>query len=144
VLVGLPDTVWFPEDGYRALPDGGLSFILFPVEQPQLFDAVVVDDERSGRVREIQVKQPVPATPWVWGGFRVSGGVLRELYALWKEREQKDVYVGTLVNEYIARGGVVTSAKAGTAYFDVGTFDGYRRAIQRLGDESVEHERVAL
>jgi hypothetical protein len=74
----------------------------------------------------------------------VSGGVLRELYALWREREQKDLYVGTLVNEYIARGGVVTSAKAGTAYFDVGTFDGYRRAIQRLGDESVERERVAL
>src|ERR687889_351378 len=28
VLIGLPDTVWFPESGLRALPDGVLSFLL--------------------------------------------------------------------------------------------------------------------
>jgi glucose-1-phosphate thymidylyltransferase len=135
VLVGLPDTVWFPEDGYRALAHDGISFILFPVTQPELFDAVIVADELTGRVSEIQVKQPVPSSHWVWGGFRLTGRVLRELYTLWNEREHRDAYVGTLVNEYIARGGLVTSVKAGTAYFDVGTFDGYRRAIQLLGPE---------
>jgi hypothetical protein len=34
VLVGLPDTIWFPEDGLRALPDDRLSFLLFPVKNP--------------------------------------------------------------------------------------------------------------
>ena len=34
VLVGLPDTVWFPTDGLRDLPDDVLSFLLFPVERP--------------------------------------------------------------------------------------------------------------
>src|SRR3712207_682907 len=34
VLVGLPDTVWFPTDGFRALPDDRLAFLLFPVEHP--------------------------------------------------------------------------------------------------------------
>src|ERR1041385_5222016 len=29
-LVGLPDTVWFPENAFRALPDDVLSFALFP------------------------------------------------------------------------------------------------------------------
>jgi len=29
VLVGLPDTVWFPEDGFRRLPNGEFSFLLF-------------------------------------------------------------------------------------------------------------------
>src|SRR5436190_946230 len=43
VLVGLPDTVWFPADGLRFLGNGDLSFLLFPVTQPQLFDAVVSD-----------------------------------------------------------------------------------------------------
>src|SRR5256885_1897786 len=52
VLVGLPDTVWFPEDGFCYLDDDVLSFLLFPVERPELFDAVVTDDH--GRVQEIQ------------------------------------------------------------------------------------------
>src|SRR5438045_2688534 len=34
VLIGLPDTVWFPEEGLRALPEGRLAFLLFPVEHP--------------------------------------------------------------------------------------------------------------
>jgi hypothetical protein len=50
VLVGLPDTIWFPEDALARLPDDVLSFLLFPVERPELFDAVVLDDD--DRVRE--------------------------------------------------------------------------------------------
>ncbi|MDF3071174.1 MAG: hypothetical protein K0R38_6775, partial [Polyangiaceae bacterium] len=38
-------------DALRALPRDTLSFLLFPVEQPELFDAVVTDD--AGRVREV-------------------------------------------------------------------------------------------
>src|SRR5215217_3911168 len=30
IVVGLPDTIWFPEDGLSALPDDVLSFLLFP------------------------------------------------------------------------------------------------------------------
>src|SRR5947209_1272827 len=48
-FVGLPDTVWFPEEGLCALPDHGLSFLLFPVKRPEFFDAVVTDER--GRVR---------------------------------------------------------------------------------------------
>src|SRR3954462_9163353 len=55
VLIGLPDTVWFPEEALQSLPPARLSFLLFPVTRPELFDAVVTDEH--GRVREIQVKQ---------------------------------------------------------------------------------------
>src|SRR3954467_6613910 len=51
VLVGLPDTIWFPAAGFGMLPDGGLSFLLFPVERPEFFDAVVIDGD--GSVQEI-------------------------------------------------------------------------------------------
>src|SRR5438270_1890196 len=54
VLIGLPDTVWFPEDGFCKLPDAGLSFLLFRVEEPQYFDVVVTD--AGGAVEEVQVK----------------------------------------------------------------------------------------
>src|SRR3954470_24343706 len=48
VLVGLPDTVWFPADGLRSLPVHALQFLLFPVKQPQYFDAVITAE--NGRV----------------------------------------------------------------------------------------------
>lgn len=130
VLVGLPDTVWFPEHGLELL-GGGLSFLLFPVDHPELFDAVVLD--ASGAVREIQVKQPRPRSRWVWGAFKLTGALLRELHALWLEREPRDEYLGSLVNAYLARGGKATGVRAGEAYVDVGTLNGYREAIQLLG-----------
>jgi glucose-1-phosphate thymidylyltransferase len=130
VLVGLPDTVWFPEDGLCALPDGTLSFLLFPVDRPEFFDAVVTDDE--GGVREIQVKQPGASTHWVWGAFKLPGWTLRELHELWLERGRQDEYIGTLVNAWLARGGHARGVRAGEAYVDVGTLHGYREAIQVL------------
>src|SRR5258706_15446810 len=42
VAIGLPDTIWFPEDALCSLPDDRFSFLLFPVEHPELFDAVVM------------------------------------------------------------------------------------------------------
>ena len=48
VLIGLPDTVWSPEDGLARLPDDRLAFLLFPVERPELFDAVALDGD--GRI----------------------------------------------------------------------------------------------
>ncbi|WP_437575341.1 nucleotidyltransferase family protein [Sorangium sp. So ce887] len=130
VLVGLPDTVWFPEHGLRSLDGGGLSFLLFPVEHPELFDAVVTDEQ--GRVLEIQVKQRGARSRWVWGAFKLTGAVMRELHDLWCERGRTDPYIGTLVNEYLARGGSARAVRAGEAYVDVGTLHGYREAIQLL------------
>jgi dTDP-glucose pyrophosphorylase len=130
VLLGLPDTVWFPEDAYTTLEGDHLSLLLFPVAHPELFDAVVCDE--AGEVRELQVKQANASSRWIWGGFRMSGSVLAQLHQLWLERERSDEYVGTLFNEYIARGGRVTSRKAGNAYFDVGTLEGYRQAMRSL------------
>jgi glucose-1-phosphate thymidylyltransferase len=131
VLVGLPDTVWFPEHGYNELSGPHLSFLLFPVQEPQLFDAVVCNEQ--GEVLEIQVKQEHATSSWIWGGFRLTGQVLGELHALWCERGKQDPYVGTLVNEYIGRGGRVSAVRAGDAYFDVGTVQGYRHAMRLLG-----------
>src|SRR5205807_8026902 len=84
VIVGLPDTLWFPVDALRALDDGGLSFLLFPVERPELFDAVLT--EPNGSVVEIQVKQAAAGSKWVWGAFKLTGRVLHELNDLWMRR----------------------------------------------------------
>src|ERR671926_503587 len=101
VVIGLPDTIWFPEEGLRALDRDVLSFLLFPVDRPELFDAVATDPQ--GRVREI-----------------------------WRSREPRDEYLGTLINAYLAQGGEARGVRAGTAYVDVGTLHGYRAALELL------------
>lgn len=129
VVVGLPDTVWFPKVALQALPEADLSFLLFPVERPEFFDAVILDGDN---VCEIQVKQQNPASRWIWGAFRMSAHGFRELRALWQERDKRDEYFGTLVNAYLQAGGRGTGIKAGESYVDVGTVDGYRTAMALL------------
>jgi dTDP-glucose pyrophosphorylase len=130
VMIGLPDTVWFPKDALCRLPDGVLSFLLFPVEQPHLFDAVILGPD--DRVRKIQVKQPEPASNWIWGAFKMPATVFHALAGLWRERRERDEYIGTLINAYLARGGTAYGVKAGDAYVDVGTLNGYRGALNLI------------
>ncbi|MDX7952501.1 nucleotidyltransferase family protein [Lichenihabitans sp. Uapishka_5] len=141
VIVGLPDTIWFPDNGFAALPDDCLSFLLFPVDRPEFFDAVVCDPD--GRVREIQVKQPNAASNWIWGAFKMPGHVLHALRDLWLARHRQDEYLGTLVNAYLAAGGMARGIPAGTAYVDVGTLNGYRAALGLLGQSEPPVRRAA-
>jgi dTDP-glucose pyrophosphorylase len=130
VLIGLPDTIWFPADGFALLPDDELSFLLFPVDHPEFFDAVLTDGD--GRVQEIQVKQRTARSSWIWGGFKMPGRTFRELYDLWCSPGRGDEYIGTLVNAYLAQGGSARGIRAGEAYVDVGTLNGYREALRLL------------
>lgn len=132
VAVGLPDTVWFPDCGFCLLPDDELSFLLFPVERPELFDAVALDAREH--VVEIRVKQPDPGTHWIWGAFKMPARIFHELRCLWLARNRADEYIGTLVNAYIAQGGRAIGCKRGHAYVDVGTLHGYRAAMMMLSE----------
>ncbi len=132
VSIGLPDTVWFPADGIAKLPEDMLSFLLFPVPHPELFDAVVTDD--AGRVSEIEVKRIGARSDWIWGALKMPGRVFHDLHRLWCEPGRRDEYLGTLVNAYLARGGEAKGVRAGESYVDVGTLHGYREAMSLLSE----------
>ncbi|HWQ93746.1 MAG TPA: sugar phosphate nucleotidyltransferase [Clostridia bacterium] len=132
VLIGLPDTIWFPENGLCALPDDTLSFLLFPVERPEFFDAVVTDED--GLLQEIQVKQRNAGSNWIWGAFKMTGAILQQFYELWIDRERADEFIGTLVNEHLRRGGEARGFRVGYSYVDIGTLHGYRNAVNLLSD----------
>lgn len=144
VVVGLPDTIWSPEDGLARLPDDVLSFLLFPVPHPELFDAVRTDED--GNVLEIQVKQKGASSEWIWGAFKLPGRVFRQLHEIWCRPERRDEYFGTLINAWIAEGGRALGVKAGQEYVDVGTLNGYRAALRllegKLQDGSAEPDRI--
>lgn len=140
VLIGLPDTIWFPEDALCALPPEQLAFLLFPVDQPHLFDAV--DTASDGTVREIQVKSPDARSRWIWGAFGMPGATLHALHALWLRRNRRDEYIGTLINAHLAAGGTATAVRAGKSYVDVGTLHGYRQAIRLLATDAPQPHAI--
>lgn len=138
VLIGLPDTLWFPEIGLAKLPETPLSLLLFPVLQPELFDAVSLGPDN--RVLTIAVKDSNATTEWIWGAMRLRGDVFKALDHFWRAREKRDEYLGTLINAWIAHGGEVYGYRLGTSYSDVGTLNGWRGALRAMNQgASVQH-----
>ena len=133
VLVGLPDTVWFPENSYR-LPldrmDADVNLVLFPVADPSAFDAVICDAQHL--VERVEVKQRDAHSHWIWGAITATGKAFGALQSLWESRHRADEYLGNLLNAYIAAGNSVRGHRVGETYMDVGTFEGYRQAQEFL------------
>ena len=140
VLIGLPDTIWTPANALCMLPADVLSFLLFPVDHPELFDAVVTD--AAGYVTEIAVKRAGVASKWIWGAIKMPGSIFHALHRLWLRPERRDEYFGTLVNAWIAQGGHALGIRAGDQYVDVGTLNGYRSAIRLLDNSDGSYFNV--
>ena len=135
VLVGLPDSLWFPEDSFKLLPlNRCFSFILFQVEHPEHFDAVLTEDQQ---VTEIEAKVHQPQTNWIWGAFQMWGTTFHKIHHLWKLNDSKEDSWGVLVNRLIQEGWSVSAFKVGKSYYDVGTVDGYQEAMKAV--EEREH-----
>lgn len=133
VLIGLPDTIWFPENAYLPalqLDNSDCNLVLFPVTNPSAFDAVVCD--QLGYVEEVQVKKPDARSHWIWGAVTARGDSFHRLRLLWEARHRADEYLGDLLNAFIAAGNVVQGKFAGEIYMDVGTLEGYRNALDYL------------
>lgn len=144
VIVGLPDTVWFPADALAVLPSHTLTFLLFPVDRPEFFDAVVCQRRMAGFRWSIDVKSAQVRSRWIWGAFKMPGRVLAELRDLWHARQCRDEYIGTLVNAWIAAGRRAgRRRRPGTRYVDVGTLNGYRAALGLLQDPACSHPKAA-
>ena len=143
VLIGLPDTIWFPENAYSAAldahPDADVNLVLFPVAEPAAFDAVVCD--QFGYVQRVEVKKAEAQSHWIWGGVTVTGHAFHALKLLWEARHREDVFLGDLLNAYSAAGNVVRATHAGEHYMDVGTLEGYRAAqdfLRALADRRLQ------
>ena len=133
VLIGLPDTIWFPENAYVPaldLEQSDCNLVLFPVTNPAYFDAVSCDDQ--GYVRQVEVKKNDARSHWIWGAVTARGNSFHRLKLLWEARHRRDEYLGDLLNAFIAAGNTVRGRYSGELYMDVGTLEGYRTALDYL------------
>ena len=91
-----------------------------------------VDRRIDRALSAIDVKAKPARSSWVWGAFKLPAAELAALRALWDRRDRRDQYWGTLVNAHLALGGRARGVRAGDAYVDVGTLNGYRAALHLL------------
>jgi glucose-1-phosphate thymidylyltransferase len=116
VLLGFPDTIWEPLDGFVQLLDSldgfEVALGLFRAVEPQRSD--VVNFNRTGLVTSVQVKPKVPKSDWIWG---IAAARRRALDALSGRDEPGDLFHHMCVS-----GSVVGVPLPGT-FVDLGTRD---------------------
>jgi glucose-1-phosphate thymidylyltransferase len=116
VLIGFPDTLWEPVEGFEhlvtALGDLDAALGLFRTTDLARSDVVVLDD--AGLVTEIAVKPKRPQSDLIWGCAAVRRRALQGL-----ERHSEP---GQLLDK-LARAGRVRGVHLSDAWLDVGTKD---------------------
>ena len=116
VLIGFPDSIWEPVDGYaRVLPllgegfDVGLG--LFRVDADmRRFEPVLTNG--GARVEAIEFKPEHPSSNWLWGCAALPAGVLRGL----GDGDEPGVYFNSL-----CRSERVGAVRLSHSYIDIGT-----------------------
>jgi glucose-1-phosphate thymidylyltransferase len=127
VLLGFPDSIWEPPDGYSQVIDllGGdceVAFGLFHTSEPERCEVVTLSDAgaNSGIVAGIELRPRAPASNLIWGCAAARASVLRGL-----EREREP---GEYFNSLCPRGAVAGVWLSAT-YVDIGTREGLREAL---------------
>ena len=115
VLVGLPDSIWQPVDGFARLvsalePGTDVVLGVFRSSEPERGDVVDLGDDDV--VRSVAVKPAEPTGEQVWGAVAARAGALAGL------RRHQDP--GHLFDE-LARDGRVRAVRFPGEFIDVGT-----------------------
>jgi len=125
VLIGFPDTIWEPVEGYRepvsAVRDGAdVGLGLFRIDASDLTRSDVVVFGRNGRIDGIAVKPAEPPSEWIWGCAAARAHVWADL----GRAEWPGGYIDLLCRE----GRDVRGFELSDVWLDVGTHDALRRA----------------
>lgn len=129
VLIGWPDTLWEPEDGYVPLVeavDAGadIALGLFKAAPADLPRSDVIAFDGRGEVAGIYVKPADPPSGWVWGCAAARARVLDSL-----EREE---WPGSFFEVRRRQGLQLRGIRLSDRWLDVGTKEALRRAAEVL------------
>ena len=125
VLLGFPDTIWEPVDGFvrlvEALEDCDVALGVFESEEPERSDVVALDGDR---VEAVDVKPVKPGSNLIWGCAAARADTLSGL-----DRHDEP---GLLFDE-VARSGRARAVRFAGAMVDIGTPEALARARRLLG-----------
>jgi glucose-1-phosphate thymidylyltransferase len=129
VLIGFPDTIWEPVDGYRqlcaALDEGGeIAVGLFRIDALSLTRSDVVAFGEDGRIARIDVKPAEPPSEWIWGCAAAPAGVWAGLEAT--------AWPGDYLDLLCRARRDVRGVELSDVWIDVGTPEALRRAASRF------------
>jgi dTDP-glucose pyrophosphorylase len=124
VLIGWPDTLWEPEDGYvplvAAVHDGSeIALGLF--QTPDLQRSDVLSFDASGRVTGVHIKPADPPSTWIWGCAAARRRALEGL-----EHEE---WPGSFFDVQCRRGVELHAVRLSSVWLDIGTKDALERAL---------------
>lgn len=119
---GLPDTIWFPLDGFAKIDQikSKLVLGLFDTGTPARFDSVETGED--GRILSVQVKVPQPRSAWTWGIGKVRVSEIPILSGF-----DRDLF-GDALHLYATLHPAHGVRLAGSSYLDIGQPEDYRRA----------------
>jgi glucose-1-phosphate thymidylyltransferase len=133
LLVGFPDTLWEPADGFVRLLDrlrAGAELVLgvFRAPDPERSDVVTMDPD--GRIRRIAVKPSRPESDLIWGCAATRVRTLRAL------RDHPEP--GLCFDALARRGGGVAGVRLSDRWTDIGTPDALRQALRDQGPPALD------
>jgi dTDP-glucose pyrophosphorylase len=122
VLLGFPDTIWEPVDGFgplvRALGSGyDVALGLFTGPEPERSDVVTIDED--GTVLGVEIKPAKPESSLIWG---CAADRADALLGLERHGEPGEYF------DELARRGAVTGIHLSDTFGDIGTPE----ALERL------------
>jgi glucose-1-phosphate thymidylyltransferase len=124
VLLGWPDTLWEPTDGYVRLMEAveeGHEMALGLFQTPDLERSDVISFDESGRITGIHIKPADPPSSWIWG---CAAARLRALSGL--EREE---WPGAFFNSLCQKGFELYALRLSDIWLDIGTKEALDRAV---------------
>lgn len=119
---GLPDTIWYPKDGFAQLDQIKAELVLglFDTGTPKLFDSVVIN--KQNRIQSIEVKVSKPKTKWTWAIGKMTVKVARLL--------KPNPLFGASLHDYCQKYPGYAVELAGSHCLDIGIPDDYAKADQ--------------
>lgn len=125
---GLPDTIWFPKNGFKRVRDqsGELVLGLFDTGTPERFDSVVIDKNRE--IESIEVKTKLPKTKWTWAIGKMTVRAARLLRKYEKKLKLSPGEFGVAMNAYAQDHPAYAVQLSHSSCLDIGIPDDYERA----------------
>jgi len=128
IYFGLPDTIWFPKNGYSQLlkyNKGKIVLGLFDSGTPERFDAV--DTDIHGKVLSVDVKVNNPKSKWTWGIGKIQVSEFPLLHQYENQQKVSKTLFGKSLNQYAKYQDCYAVKFKDSRYLDIGVKEDYEK-----------------